>query len=92
MPRAESSGGIFTETRANPAPAAPAAAASREAYFKETGPVRCDVIPREALPLGARHAGPLIIEAMDTTVVVPPGWHASADARGIIILDQEARS
>ncbi len=84
--------GLDVARAAAPSAAAPAAASSREAYFKETGPVRCDVIPREALALGARHAGPLIIEAMDTTVVVPPGWRASADARGIIILDQEARS
>jgi N-methylhydantoinase A len=64
---------------------------AREAYFRETGPVRCDVIPREALPPGARRAGPLIIEAMDTTVVVPPGWHCRVDARGVIILTQETR-
>jgi N-methylhydantoinase A len=64
---------------------------AREAYFRETGPVFCDVIPREALPPGARRAGPLIIEAMDTTVVVPPGWHCRVDARGVIILTQETR-
>lgn len=64
---------------------------AREAYFRETGPVRCDVIPREALPPGARRAGPLIIEAMDTTVVVPPGWQCRVAARGVIILEQETR-
>jgi len=63
----------------------------RDVYFKETGPVRCEVIPREALAPGARRAGPLIIEAMDTTVVVPLGWRAGADARGFIDLTQEAR-
>jgi len=68
-----------------------AAATARDVYFKETGPVRCEVIPREALAPGARHAGPLIIEAMDTTVVVPPGWRAGADQRGFIDLTQEAR-
>jgi N-methylhydantoinase A/oxoprolinase/acetone carboxylase beta subunit len=35
--------------------------------------------------------GPLIIEAMDATVVVPPGWRAHADERGVITLDQEPR-
>jgi N-methylhydantoinase A len=64
----------------------------RDVYFKETGPVRCEVIPREALAPGARRAGPLIIEAMDTTVVVPPGWRAGADQRGFIDLTQEAQS
>jgi N-methylhydantoinase A len=80
---------VARETAAVSPPAkASAPAASREAYFKETGPVRCDVIPREALADGARRAGPLIIEAMDATVVVPPGWHVSADARGFITLGQ----
>jgi N-methylhydantoinase A len=68
------------------------ASSAREVYFKETGPVRCDVISREALAPGARRAGPLIIDAMDTTVVVPPGWRAGADERGFIDLTQEARS
>ena len=68
------------------------ASSPREVYFKETGSVRCDVIPREALAPGARRAGPLIIEAMDATVVVPPGWRARVDASGFIELTQEARS
>src|SRR4029453_16717964 len=80
---------VARETAAASPPAKGSApAASREAYFKETGPVRCDVIPREALAPGARRAGPLIIEAMDATVVVPPDWHVSADARGFISLEQ----
>ena len=74
------------------ATASAASVGTRSIYFKETGVVRCDVIPREALAPGTRRAGPLIIEAMDTTVVVPPGWRAAADRRGFIELDQEARS
>ncbi len=66
--------------------AAPRPSTTREAYFKETGLVRCDVIPREALAPGTRGEGPLIIEAMDATVVVPPGWHCRVDERGFIML------
>jgi len=61
---------------------------TREAYFKETGLVRCDVLPREALPPGTRRAGPLVIEAMDATIVVPPGWYCRVDEGGFIRLTQ----
>jgi N-methylhydantoinase A len=67
---------------------APHAIGAREAYFKETGLVRCDVLPREALPPGTRRAGPLVIEAMDATIVVPPGWYCRVDEGGFIRLTQ----
>jgi N-methylhydantoinase A len=62
-------------------------ATSRMAYFSETGLVRCDVLPRTALALGFERAGPLIIEAVDTTIVVPPGWRLRADPGGVILLE-----
>jgi N-methylhydantoinase A len=68
-----------------------AAAASwpaRDAYFKETGLVRCPVIARAALGRDAAGAGPTIIEAADTTVVVPPGWRWQSDERGFITLER----
>ena len=63
------------------------AATSRMAYFSETGLVRCDVLPRMALALGFERAGPLIVEAVDTTIVVPPGWRLRADPGGVILLE-----
>jgi N-methylhydantoinase A len=63
------------------------AATSRMAYFSETGLVRCDVLPRTALGLGFERAGPLIVEAVDTTIVVPPGWRLRADPGGVILLE-----
>ncbi|HXJ84765.1 MAG TPA: hydantoinase/oxoprolinase family protein [Candidatus Methylomirabilis sp.] len=62
-------------------------ARAREAYFKETGLVRCDVLPRDGLPPGFERPGPLIIEAMDTTIVVPPGWRCRGDAGGFVTLE-----
>ena len=64
-----------------------AAEASRGAYFKETGLVRCDVLTRDALAPGAEGRGPVIVEAADTTVLVPPGWRWRNDARGFLILE-----
>jgi N-methylhydantoinase A len=72
-----------------PASAAPAAApATREAYFEETGLVRCEVLARETLKPGAAHPGPLIVESPDTTVVVPPAWRLSVEAGGLLALEK----
>ncbi len=35
---------------------------------------------------GAGRPGPLIVEEMDCTVVVPPGWSAALDERGFILM------
>jgi N-methylhydantoinase A len=67
--------------------AAGVTAAPREAYFKETGLLRCPVRFRDGLEPASEHAGPLIIEAMDTTIVVPPGWRCRTDARGVLVLE-----
>jgi N-methylhydantoinase A len=62
--------------------------ATRSAYFKETGLVTVDVIARESLAPGAGRSGPVIVEAADTTVVVPPGWRLAVDAGGLIVLER----
>jgi N-methylhydantoinase A len=38
------------------------------------------------LAAGETFAGPAIIEATDSTIVVPPGWIASVDGKGYIRL------
>ncbi len=64
----------------------PAKARTRErvAWFEETGFAPCPVHWREGLLPGARLRGPAIVEALDSTVVLPPGWEAAADERGFI--------
>jgi N-methylhydantoinase A len=39
-----------------------------------------------ALPAGAAFDGPAIVEQMDSTIVVPPGWQAEVDDYGNIVL------
>jgi N-methylhydantoinase A len=63
-----------------------ATVSSREAYFREIGLVRCPVRSRDGLEPGSAHTGPLIIEAMDTTIVVPPGWRCRVEAGAFIVL------
>jgi N-methylhydantoinase A len=62
-------------------------AATRAAYFKETGVVRCEVLAREGLTPGPDRPGPLIVESPDTTVVVPPGWRLRVEAGGLMALE-----
>jgi len=70
------------------ADALPAAPAVREAYFRETGIIRCDVLARAALAPGVRREGPVILESPDTTVVVPPRWRVTAGERGFLLLER----
>jgi len=60
-----------------PAPAAPARHGAREVWFAETGFAATPVHWRDDLAADQRLAGPAIIEALDSTIVVPPGWIAS---------------
>jgi len=39
-----------------------------------------------ALEPGETRPGPLIVESLDTTVVVPPGWDVEGDEMGILEL------
>ena len=56
----------------------------REVFFPGHGFVRRRIVRREALAPGAeRRPGPLIVESMDSTVVVPPGWRARGRADGL---------
>ena len=47
--------------------------------------VRANVYWREDIPPGATIAGPAIVEQMDATSVIPPGWRAYNDAFGNLI-------
>jgi N-methylhydantoinase A len=59
---------------------------SREVWFKATGRVTCGVRDRDALLEGVTLAGPVIIESLDSTIVVPPGWSLRPDDRGFIVM------
>jgi len=64
----------------------PARQTMREVWFPETGSTTSPVHWRDGLAAGETLAGPAIIEAMDSTIVVPPGWIASIDGTGYIRL------
>jgi N-methylhydantoinase A len=60
----------------------------REVWFPEIGSAPCPVHWRDGLAAGETLAGPAVIEAMDSTIVVPPGWIASVDGKGYIRLSR----
>lgn len=63
---------------------------ARDVWFRATGFVATPVLHRAALRPGDVVEGPVVIEQMDTTTVVPPGWRARADGLGNLVLDRRA--
>ncbi|MBI4528212.1 MAG: hydantoinase/oxoprolinase family protein [Deltaproteobacteria bacterium] len=59
---------------------------SRPVFFKEMGYIDCPCYERSALDGGARIAGPAIIEAFDSTTVIPPAWSLRCDQLGNLFL------
>jgi N-methylhydantoinase A len=47
-----------------------------------------DVVPRAALDAGARLRGPVMVEQPDTTLTIPPGWHATVHESGTLMMEQ----
>jgi N-methylhydantoinase A len=53
----------------------------RPVWFDADGPTETPAYDRTALRHGHALDGPAILHQYDTTIVVPPGWHARVDAR-----------
>jgi N-methylhydantoinase A len=68
--------------------AAEARTRSRDVWFAGTGFMSIPVHWRPGLAAGAIVTGPVIIEALDSTTVVPPGWIARVDDMGFIRLSR----
>jgi N-methylhydantoinase A len=67
---------------------APLAVGRRRVHFADHGGfVECPIYERESLQPAHQLRGPLIVEQMDTTSVVPPDWVCTVDQRLNLILD-----
>jgi N-methylhydantoinase A len=62
---------------------------SRDVWFAATGFGPADVHWRNGLVAGTAISGPAIIEALDSTTVVPPGWTGRVDKLGYIRLTRD---
>ncbi|MBN8874157.1 MAG: hydantoinase/oxoprolinase family protein [Rhodospirillales bacterium] len=74
---------------AQPPAAARSAARTRPAWFPESGMVPAAVLRRETLRPDDRIVGPAVIDALDCTAVIPPGWSGDVDAFGFVHLRPE---
>jgi N-methylhydantoinase A len=69
------------------APAVAALTGHRPVWFAAERPVeRCPIYDRYALKAGHRFDGPAVVEEMDSTVVVYPGWGVEVDRFGNLIM------
>jgi N-methylhydantoinase A len=59
---------------------------TRDVWFASTCPTATPVHWRDGLMPSTEMTGPAIIEAMDSTTVVPPGWTARVDELGYLRL------
>ena len=61
----------------------------RQVYFDNAvGFVYCDIYDRAKLASGSTLAGPAILESVDSTVVIYPGWEARIDGYGNCIMQR----
>jgi N-methylhydantoinase A len=63
----------------------------RPVYFAETdGFVDCPVYDRYALAAGTTLAGPAVVEELDSTTLVHPGFDVRVDGRGNLVIERRA--
>ena len=62
---------------------------SREVWF-QGGWRETPIIARDALPIGARFAGPAVLEQLDTTIIIEPGNEVSVDDAANLVINVPA--
>ncbi|MEQ8718261.1 MAG: hydantoinase/oxoprolinase family protein [Acidimicrobiales bacterium] len=63
---------------------------SRGVYFESIGDfVETEVCLRAELGLGSQTTGPVVVQSVDSTVLVPPGWRATAHETGTLIVERD---
>jgi len=73
--------------RDRPAPAGTDALKSKRAlWFRETALVDAAIYDRARMPAGYAVRGPAVIESLDSTILVPPGWKADMSEDGFVLL------
>ncbi len=61
-------------------------AATRQVFFPEHNFIATPVLHRQSLDLDAEIKGPIVVDSMDSTIVVPPEWRLKRLASGILDL------
>jgi N-methylhydantoinase A len=58
----------------------------RQVWFRETGKVEAAIYDRRWMPAGLAAPGPVVIESLESTILVPPGWQAKMNDDGFVLL------
>ena len=61
----------------------------RAVWFRQHGEVEATILSREAMAAGQSVAGAAVIESLESTILVPPGWNARMDTDGFLHLNRE---
>ena len=56
----------------------------RPVYFHDCGTVQTPIYRREELAAGTRLVGPVIVEEVDSTILVHPGQHLTVEESGVV--------
>ena len=62
--------------------------ARRNVWFRGYGALECSIFDRPRLPPQALLRGPAIVESLDSTIVIPPGWVARVNAAGFLFIQR----
>jgi len=62
---------------------------TRQLWFREAGHVIATIYDRGRMPSGMEVEGPAVIEALESTILVPPAWKAKMDADGFVLLTRK---
>jgi len=69
---------------------APCDQVGAQLWFRETGPSTPRIYDRRRMPAGLALAGPVVIESLESTILVPPRWHARMNEDGFVLLQHDA--
>ncbi len=58
----------------------------RRAWFRASGETTARIFDRARMAAGFEAVGPAVIESLESTILVPPGWTARMDTDGFVLL------
>jgi N-methylhydantoinase A len=59
-------------------------------WFRQTGAVVTTIYERARMSAGLAVSGPAVIESLESTTLVPPGWRAQMSSEGFLLLARTA--
>jgi N-methylhydantoinase A len=69
-----------------PAPGMDPIKSKRQLWFRTTGAVDAAIYDRRRMPPGLELVGPAVIEALESTILIPPGWQGRMNEDGFVLL------